>query len=81
VLAISCRSPTLRGEIEGGYLRKVFATNGRMEQEAGENCTVRNFILCIVLQILLRCEEEGMGGVGSTHFRRNECILGSGTNI
>jgi hypothetical protein len=82
---ILCRrkkwSPTLISEIEWGYLRKSFATNGRMEEEARENCIVRNFAICIVLQILLRCEEEGMGGVGSTHWKGNEYTLGSGTDI
>jgi hypothetical protein len=62
-------------------LRKSFATKGTVEQEARENCTVTSFVIVIILRVLLRYEEDEIGGVGSIHGRENEWILGFDRNI
>jgi hypothetical protein len=62
-------------------LRKSFATEGRVKQETREKCTVRSFVIVIILRVLLRYEEDEMGEVSSTHGRKNECILCFDRNI
>jgi hypothetical protein len=66
---------------EERVLRKSLATEGRVKEEARENCTVRSFVIVIILRVLLGYEEDEMGGVCSTHGRENECILGFDRNI
>jgi hypothetical protein len=52
-----------------------------VKQETRENCTVRNFVIVIILQVLLGYEEDEIGWVDSTHGSENECILGFARNI
>jgi hypothetical protein len=66
---------------EERVLRKSFAAEGRVKEEAKENCTVSSFVIVIILRVLLGYEEVEMGGVGSTHLKENECILGFDRNI
>jgi hypothetical protein len=41
---------------------------------------VRSFVIVIILRVLLRYEEDEMGGVSSTNVKENKCILGFDRN-